>query len=540
MDDLLKKLKALLESLAEATTDEARTEILSAHEPDELAELRKVAAAELKAITDPAQLDEAKSLRDAVDVIGKEVVARQEAAKTAADELAKLSEGLPEDEAEEAEEAETVETPEGEVEETPAAEVVEEKVPALAAAISTLDRRIEAESRPTTSLDVRAVTAGAAAGRTFADHEGVTAVGDTFHDYAGQVSSGKQSLVHLQFNYPEERRLNNDLGENTRRLDAALAPSAIVAAGGICEPLPADFSHPICSERSRPIRDGLPNFQLLRGGIRYSPAITVGDLSDAITVWTSTVDADPGSAVKACPHVECDTELSAEVDAIVKCLTVGNFQARFNPEFWASRLALLMVEHDQAAEINSYNQIVAGSTAVVAEDYTGTIQNILVALDTAAAGIRSRHRLNRGAAMRAILPDWTEAALRAHLAQQNPAGNPDQYAYNALGSWFSARNIRPIFSPDVDIFGAQSSGVLETFPASIEVPVFPEGTWVFGDGGSLDLGTQVTDSTLNATNDRQAFAETFEVTFFRGCESLLVEIPLGDGCICPVTTSPSV
>lgn len=535
MDELLKKLKALLESLAAAETDEARAEVLSHHESDELAELRKLATSELKSIDDPSRLDEAKSLRDAVDVLGKEVTARQDAAKDAAEELAKLSEGLPEDETEETPEEE-VETPEAE--ETEEVEVVEEKVPSLAAAISTLDRRIEAESRPTTSLDVRAVTAGAAAGRTFADTEGLPAVGDTFHQYAGQVSTGKQSLVHLQYNYPEERRLNNDLGENTLRLEAALAPQAIVAAGGICEPLPADFSHPICSERSRPIRDGLPNFQLLRGGIRYSPAITVGDLSDAITVWTNETDADPGSAVKACPHVDCDEELSAEVDAIVKCLTVGNFQARFNPEFWASRLALLMVEHDQAAEINSYNQIVAGSMNVTAEDFTGTIQNVLIALDTAAAGIRSRHRLNRGTAIRAILPDWIEAALRSHLAQQNPGGNPDQYAA-AMNNWYAVRNIRPIFSPDVDIFGAQSSGALETFPDSIEVPVFPEGSWVFGDGGTLDLGTQVTDSTLNATNDRQAFAETFEVTFFRGCESLNVTIPLGDGCICPVVVNES-
>lgn len=530
------KLKELLEALAAAADDDARAEVFAKYEADELAELRKVAAAELKSIDDPARLDEAKSLRDAVDVIGKEVTARQEAAQSAAEELAKLSEGLPEDEAEETETVEEVETPEGEVEETP--EVVEEKVPALAAAISTLDRKIEEASRPTTSLDVRAVTAGAAAGRTFADNEGIAAVGDTFHQYAGQVSSGRQSLVHMQFEYPEERRLNNDLGENTNRLNAALAPQAIVAAGGICEPLPADFSHPICSERSRPIRDGLPNFQLMRGGIRYAPAATIGDLADAITVWTEETDEDPGSAVKACPHVDCAEELSVSVDAVVRCLTVGNFQARFNPEFWASRLELLLVEHDQAAEINSYNQILAGGTTAVAEDYTGTIQNVLVALDTAAAGIRSRHRLNRGAAIRAILPDWIEAALRSHLAQQNPGGNPDQYAV-AMDNWYAARNIRPIFSPDVDIFGAQSSGVLETFPDSIEVPVFPEGTWVFGDGGTLDLGTQVTDSTLNATNDRQAFAETFEVTFFRGCESLNVEIPLGDGCICPVVVNES-
>lgn len=537
MEETLKKLLALIQSLEGVEDNDRRAEMIAAFDTADLTELRKAAAAQLKAAD---TLSDAEGFKSVLDLVGKEVDTREAAAKEEADKLAELKASAPQDEADEEEtpEAETAETPEGEVAETLEVEVVEEKVPALAAAISTLDRKIEEASRPTTQLDVRAVTAGAAAGRTYSDTEGISAVGETFHQYAGQVSSGRQSLVHMQFEYPEERRLNNDLGENTARLNAALAPQAIVAAGGICEPLPADFAHPICSERSRPIRDGLPNFQLMRGGIRYAPAATIGDLSDAITVWTETVDTDPGSAVKACPHVDCEEELSVTVDAVVRCLTVGNFQARFNPEFWASRLELLLVEHDQAAEINSYNQIVAGSTDVTAEDFTGTIQNVLIALETAAAGLRSRHRLNRGAAVRAILPDWIEGALRSHLAQQNPGGNPDQYAA-AMNNWYGVRNIRPIFSPDVDIFGAQSSGALETFPDSIEVPVFPEGTWVFGDGGTLDLGTQITDSTLNATNDRQAFAETFEVTFFRGCESLNVTIPLGDGCICPVVVNES-
>jgi hypothetical protein len=535
MDEQLKKLKALLESLADIPEDsngEHRSEILSHHETDELEALRKAAAAELRAIDDPTRLDEAKSLRDAVDVIGKEVTARQEKAKEAAAELAKLTEGLPEDEAEteEEDESEEVETPEAETE-TEEAPKVEEKVPSLAAAISTLDRKIEEQSKPKTELDVRAVTAGAAAGRTFGDHEGMDAVGDVFHRYATQVSSGKQSLVHIEFDYPEDRQLDQDARENTQRINQALKPQALVAAGGICDPVPADFSHPICSDRGRPIRAGLPTFQLNRGGVRFAPAATIGDLADAITVWTEETDSDPGTAVKACPVVDCPEEVEVKVDAIVRCLTIGNFQARFNPELWASRLELLLVEHDQAAEQNSYNQIINGSTAVTAQDYTGTIQNVLVALDTAAAGIRSRHRISQGTAVRAILPDWIEAALRSHLAQQNPGGRPEQYAA-AMDNWYAARNIRPIFSPDVDIFGAQGAGALETFPTDITVPVFPEGTWVFGDGGSLDLGTQITDSTLNEVNNRQAFAETFEVTFFRGCESLAVEIPLGDGCIC--------
>jgi hypothetical protein len=79
--------------------------------------------------------------------------------------------------------------------------------------------------------------------------------------------------------------------------------------------------------------------------------------------------------------------------------------------------------------------------------------------------------------------------------------------------------------------------VIVDYPTTITVPVFPEGTWLFGDGGSLDLGTNITDSSLNEVNNRQAFMETFETTFFRGCESLAVDIPLGIDCICPPATT---
>ena len=39
--------------------------------------------------------------------------------------------------------------------------------------------------------------------------------------------------------------------------------------------------------------------------------------------------------------------------------------------------------------------------------------------------------------------------------------------------------------------------------------LFPEGTFLHLDGGSLELGI-VRDSTLNSTNDYQVFGETFE------------------------------
>jgi hypothetical protein len=44
---------------------------------------------------------------------------------------------------------------------------------------------------------------------------------------------------------------------------------------------------------------------------------------------------------------------------------------------------------------------------------------------------------------------------------------------------------------------------------------------------------------LNATNDRQAFAESFEKTCFRGCSAYYFEIPVASGCGCGNTQCTS-
>src|SRR5699024_2846389 len=149
-----------------------------------------------------------------------------------------------------------------------------------------------------------------------------------------------------------------------------LGPDAlpITAAGGFCGPGDVDHSHPICADRGRPIRDGMIQFNATRGRVSFAPAAGLGDLAGNVSIWTAETDADPGDATKPCPPVECPEELSCEVDAIVRCITVGNFQARFSPEFWASRLELLLAEFDRTAEQKAMQEIHAASTLLTAVD----------------------------------------------------------------------------------------------------------------------------------------------------------------------------
>jgi hypothetical protein len=526
-------LAQLLELIERIGTADAPTD-------EELTSAQEVLATLLReALASPPDLEAGTAIRGALDDIKAELAARVEQAEQVQAKAAELLDGYTSD----GEDSNGI-TDDHDGETTP--EEVELEAPEdpvtssidLRTATRRAAGRVAANAIPEPTGDIRAVGMGPAAGAVDNPNLTLYQAGELFHRYNRHVGrSGRVALLRLEKEYPEDRQFGMSVEENTRMVEAVTGQRAITAAGGICGPLEADFTHPVCGDRGRPIRDALPAFQADRGGIRFAPTVGIGDLTDAITIWTNENDADSTPAVteKACPHIDCPDELEAKVDAIVRCITVGNFQAKFNPEFWRSRLDLLLVEHDRVAEQTLFGQMQAAATNVSqAATEGGTAKEALRALDRAAAGIRSRHRLNRSTVMNWIAPDWLRDALRSALTNQAPGDMLDPYsaADATINSFFANRSIRPVWSPDLQVFADQGAGALTDFPATATTIVYPEGSFVFLDGGSLDLGVEITDSVLNATNDRQAFAETFEGVTFRGCEALELVIPVGDDCNC--------
>jgi hypothetical protein len=62
---------------------------------------------------------------------------------------------------------------------------------------------------------------------------------------------------------------------------------------------------------------------------------------------------------------------------------------------------------------------------------------------------------------------------------------------------------------------------MNEFPDTFVWYLFAEGSFLFLDGGTLDLGV-IRDSTLVGTNDYKMFVETFENVALVGVESLQV------------------
>ena len=120
--------------------------------------------------------------------------------------------------------------------------------------------------------------------------------------------------------------------------------------------------------------------------------------------------------------------------------------------------------------------------------------------------------------IRILLPEYVPAMCAADLTAQAPGDQawditedmvraptqlprPERERLVRLGTATRRAN------DSDDAYGsvARSPG----FDADVDFLAFPEGTWVFLDGGSLDLGI-VRDSALNAANKFQTFFECWE------------------------------
>jgi hypothetical protein len=342
---------------------------------------------------------------------------------------------------------------------------------------------------------------------------------------------GDVVVASATWNYPEERQLGDSLEINERRLAAVCAPDVLVATGGICAPLAADFTVPTFATADRPIRDGLPPFSASRGGIRFVKPPDISDLAGATSIWTEATDAEPGGETKAVLRIECGSEEHVFVEAIPTRLLFGNMMSRFQPEWMSANVTLATAAAARTAENNLLNLLaekcVKGITSAA---LLGATRDLLTACGQASAQYRQLHRLGDGQVLTAIMPRWARDLIRVDLARE--IGHAQTDTLNALAitddqvdELMMARGIKPIWHMDgqgeaveggvSQVFAAPVKGAIKPFPTAMVWYLFAEGSVQFLDGGRLDLGV-VRDSTLDATNDFELFVEPFESIAFRG------------------------
>ena len=148
--------------------------------------------------------------------------------------------------------------------------------------------------------------------------------------------------------------------------------------------------------------------------------------------------------------------------------------------------------------------------------------------------------MDPGAVLRVMLPNWILSLLTSDVYRsqfQRFDMSPDKFV-----ALLRDAGVEPTFYIDSavgksQIFGTQNAGALLNYPTTCTWYLFPEGSFLYLDGGILELGL-VRDSVLNSTNDFEIFGESFENVAYIGVESLAITSTLCDSGITSGTHNP--
>jgi hypothetical protein len=416
--------------------------------------------------------------------------------------------------------------------ETAQPEQKEQEAPVTAAVSTDETSNIEvpADRRPAVQASAAtvAITAGAdipgyTAGSEVSDMKEVAALmAKRLHGFRNvNGGNGEQHIVaSFATSFPEERTLTNDVESNWAKIQAVTSPEALVASGGHAAPFEVKYDIFGLGTTARPVRDSLAKFQANRGGIRFVTPPVLSSYANAVGVWTNATDTNPGTETKLSLTVSAAAEQTVATDAVTLQMQFGNLATRAYPELIARHNELGLIQHAREAEQYLLGKISTASTAVTTTSLIGFGRDFLVQMGRAAAAYRSRHRLEVDAPLRAIIPSWVKDAMAADLALAMP-GDSTLNAYGEIEGYVASRNVNLTSAIDQNVFGAQTTGALNEFADSFTWYLFAEGSFLFLDGGTLDLGI-VRDSTLVGTNDYKMFVETFEGVAFIGVESLAI------------------
>jgi len=410
-------------------------------------------------------------------------------------------------------------------------EKMEAPVTAAADNADNLNIEVPADRRPVAQASVApvAITAGAdipgyTAGSSMTDMNDVASAFEKRIHALRRVNGGdgEQHIVaSITTQYPEERVLSTDAESNWKKIQAVTGPEALVASGGHSTPFEVKYDIFGIGTTARPLKDALPKFQADRGGIRFVTPPVLSSYANAVGIWTAANDSaeTPSPASKLSLTVSAATENTVATDAVTLQLQFGNLMTRAYPELIARHNELGLIQHAREAEGQILTRLTALSTAVTSTSLIGVARDFLVQLGRAAANYRGRHRLEADAPLRVIAPAWIKDAMVADLALAAP-GDSTLNAAAEIDGYIASRNINMTYHID-DFTDAQGASAMNEFADTFVWYMFAEGTFLFLDGGTLDLGV-IRDSTLVGTNDYKMFVETFEGVAKVGVESLKV------------------
>lgn len=338
---------------------------------------------------------------------------------------------------------------------------------------------------------------------------------------------------------------------------------ALVAGGGWCAPSERryDFFNITCSDG----QVDLPTFGVSRGGISFpiSPSIadavfviqgTQGgtlsgqnlagfgktfDVASVPWLWTETDDIATvtGGPNKPTLRVPCPTFDERRLECYGVTVTAGNLTDDAYPESTANTLRLVNAAHDHVINARYIGAMLALSSAAITISGSANrpvYNQVLSGMSLAATDYRAKFGMCMDDVLELVAPQWVPAWIAADVAYRTSADFSEVASLTRaqIEGYFRDRNIRVQWVNDWQVRSAGlpgnpaslPGGALTSWPTSVNVMLYAAGTFVRGNGMTLDLGV-VRDSVLNAENDHTAmFTEECHLVARLGHESRLYTI----------------
>ncbi|OMC08548.1 major capsid protein [Mycolicibacterium fortuitum] len=315
-----------------------------------------------------------------------------------------------------------------------------------------------------------------------------------------------------------------------------VSAKALVAAGGWCAPSQQIYT--FCAVPPASDLLSLPDFpfDFSRGGVRVPVNPDMSALLDDVWHFTETeLEAVDGSgnptAVKPIIELPCPDEfLEWRLEAIGWAAKAGILQRQAWPEAIENALEQIQVAHQHRVSQKSIAKMVAGSGAPVVVPPTsvlGATSGALNGLALQAANLRYNKGLKGDATVEGVAPVWFREVLRADLALRE--GKDTLAVSNAeIDSWLAVRDIYLQYVVDWQTRGAGQPGNMATvqYPATVDVLLFPAGTWFRTLNNIITLGVQYPLQQLVLNQYTHVFTEDSFQVGKRCDQSIIVRLPL--------------
>jgi hypothetical protein len=301
--------------------------------------------------------------------------------------------------------------------------------------------------------------------------------------------------------------------------ESRLPGGSLTAAGGWCAP--SETLYDLMSYESTDGLLNVPEFQVSRGGIRYTPG---PDFSDFYTGGFDLTEAQvEGGTQKTCDEVPCPAFSEVRMDAVGVCITAPLLTNSAYPELVRRYIEGSLVAHQHRLNEKLIAEMQTAAGTPIAVPTNSTLLFNMDHIEWQATSMRYAYRLPVSSTIEVVAPLWLKPLVRAELARRTGV-EAWSVTDQQINSYFTVRNLSVQFVYGLD--DLSSYPAIEDVPATASVLMYPGGTWVRGSSDVINIDAVYDSTNLKSNLFTAIFVEEGFLAVQRATGTVQLDIPV--------------